>query len=345
MNKKFIIPAVLIILFGIIVYAYTISHGPSKSGESLETTGLIETIEVEVSPKITEKIVWLCCREGDIVKKGSPLIRLDSEELKARLDEKKAMLKGAEAGYETAKANLENGEARVESAIAEIKVAESEVERIKAIFEEARDNFNRISELFRQGYASRKDMDSARALYDSTNAQFNAAIAKRQSLEAALNTAKAGLRAAGAQLQYSTANIDEARAQLKLIETQLKDTELLSPIEGIIAYKSFEEGEMASPGKSIYTIYDLTKIRARVDIEETDISKLKLGNSAIIKTDALPDKGFDGEIIEIGREAEFATQRDVTSGRQDIKTFRVKVAIKNPEGLLKPGMTVMVRFK
>jgi HlyD family secretion protein len=345
MNKKFIIPAVLIILFGIIVFVYSRSDSPSKKGETIETTGLIETTEVEISPKITEKIVWLCCREGDIVSKGSPLIRMDKEELKARLDERKAMLKGAEAGYDTAKANLENAEARVESAMAEIKVAESEVERIKAIFEEARDNFNRISELFRQGYASKKDMDSARALYDSTNAQFNAAIAKRRSLEAALSTAKAGFRAAEAQVKYSDANIDEAQAQLKVIETQLKDTELLSPIEGVIAYKSFEEGETVPSGKSIYTIYDLKKIWARVDIEETEAGRLKLGDSAIVKTDALPDKGFDGEIIEIGKEAEFATQRDVTRGRQDIKTFRVKVAIKNPDGILKPGMTVMVRFK
>lgn len=325
-------------------FAYFRYTGTEKKEGYLETTGLIEATEIDVSPKIAEKIAWLCCREGDTVKKGGLLIRLDDRELRAAFNEGKAVLKGAEAGYHASEANLENARARVEHARAEIRAAESEVDRTRALFEEARENFQRISGLFKEGYAARKDLDAVKAAYDSNNAQLNAAIAKRESLDADLETARAGLKAAEAQLTTARASIGEAEARLKLAETRLRETEIFSPRDGVIAYKYFEEGEMVSPGKAVYTIYDLNEIWARVDVEETRVGGISLGKSAIIKIESRPAKDFKGEVIEIGREAEFATQRDVTRGRQDIKTFRVKVAVKNPEGLLKPGMTVLVRF-
>ena len=115
--------------------------------------------------------------------------------------------------------------------------------------------------------------------------------------------------------------------------------------EGSLRYALTEEGEIASPGNPVYTIHNLQRVWARVDVEETDIGRIRLGDKAIVLAGALPDRRFEGEIIEIGQEGEFATQRDVSRGRQDIRTFRVKVLIKKPEGLLKPGMTVVVIFR
>lgn len=344
MNKKFIIPLSIFLAIALLVFVYHNWYGEKKKAEHIEATGIIEATEVNISPKISEKIEWLCCKEGDNVKKGDVLIRLDNEEFIARVNEGKAVLQGAGAGYNLSQANLENARAKVEGAKAELRAAESEVDRTAALFQEASDNFHRASELFRQGYATKRDSDAAKAAYDTTNAQLNAAMAKKQSLKAALTTAMAGLKAAEAQVSSAKANIGEAEARLKLLETQSRDTEILSPIEGVIAYKYFEMGEIASLGKTIYTIYDLKNIWARVDIEETDVGRIKLGEKAIVTVEAMPGKRYDAAVIEIGREAEFATQRDVTRGRQDIKTFRIKVAIDKPEGILKPGMTVVVKF-
>ncbi len=344
MKKKFIIPLLLIFLTVFMVFVYPKWYGAKKRAEYLEATGIIEATEVNVSPKISERIEWLCCREGDVVKRGDILIRLDNREFTAKLNEGKAVLQGAEAGYNVSQANLENARARVEGAKAELKAAEAEVERVKALFQEAKDNFQRVSALFAQGYATKKDSDAAKATYDTTHAQFNAGVAKKQSLKAALMTAMAGLKAVEAQINSAKATIGEAEARLKLTETQSKDTEILSPIDGVISYKSFEAGEIVPSGKPVYTLYDLKTLWARVDIEETEIGRIKLGERAIIMAETLPDQKYDGAVIEIGREAEFATQRDVTRGRQDIKTFRVKVEVNKPDGLLKPGMTVVVRF-
>lgn len=345
MKRRFFIIGSIILIFAIVGLVYSRWDAGKKESEELAAAGIIEVIEVEVSPKISERIEWLCCSEGDTAKKGDVLIRLDSRELAVKVTEGKALLTGAKARYEEAQANLENARARLDSVKAEIRVAESEVDRARVLFEEAGDNLHRISELFKEGYAAKKEMDAVKAVFDTTSAQFNAAAAKKTSAEAALSTAVAGLKGAEAQLNSAKAAIGEAAARLKLSETRLNDTVIFSPMDGVIAYKVFEAGEMASPGAAIYTIHNLQKVWARVDVEETDIGRIRLGDKAIVLSHALPDRRFEGEISEIGQEGGFATQRDVSRGRQDIRTFRVKVAVKESQGLLKPGMTVAVIFR
>lgn len=344
MKNKPVAALIFIAIIIVVILTYTRWNSSGKKGLSIAATGMIEALEVDISPKIPERIEWLCCKEGDRVTKGKILIRLDQRELTAKSDEIKAMLKGTEAGYDVSLSNYEYAETKIERANAEIKAAEYEIERAKALFEEARDNFNRISELFKQGFAAKKDLDSVKAVYNASYAQLNAVQSKKQSLEADLSAARANLKTSFAQVTSAKLNIKEADARLRLAGIQINYTEVSSPIDGVIAYKYFEEGEMASPGKTIFTVYDTGNLWARIEVEETDIGKIRLGEKAVITANSVQNKTFDGEVTEISREAEFATQRDVTRGRQDIKTFRIKVAIKDNNGELKPGMTVMVKF-
>lgn len=129
-----------------------------------------------------------------------------------------------------------------------------------------------------------------------------------------------------------------------MLVTQLEDTEVASPIDGVVVNKAFEAGENVPAGAPVYTIFDLKNIWARVDVEETDAVKIKLGGPAKVTAPGLVGREFDASVIEVGSVAEFATQKDVTRGRQEIKSFRVKAGVSNADGLLKPGMTVEVRF-
>ncbi len=344
MKNRLIILLFIIAAIIAAILLYNRQNSINRANVPLKSTGIIETIEVEVSPEIQEKIEWLCCEEGVEVKKGDVLVRLNDRKLIAGVNEGRAILTGAEARLEEARANLENSKARVKSAQAVVQAAQSEIDRIMALNEDARENFNRISELFRDGYATKKDMDAVKTVFDATTAQMSAAVSKKTSEEAFLSTTIAGVKSAEAQVSSAKASIDEAKARLELIETLLKDSVITSPVNGVITYKAFEKGETAIQGKVIYTIHDMQKIWARVDLEETGIGMIKLNGKAVVTSDALPDKIFDGEVTEIGREAAFATQRDVSRGRQDIKTFRVKVGVTKPDGLLKPGMTVSVKF-
>jgi len=130
MKNRLIILLFIIAAIIAAVLLYSRQNNMNRANVPLKSTGIIETIEVEVSPEIQEKIEWLCCEEGVEVKKGDVLVRLNDRKLIARVNEGRAILTGAEARHEEARANLENSKARVRSAQAVVQAAQSEIDRI-----------------------------------------------------------------------------------------------------------------------------------------------------------------------------------------------------------------------
>ena len=145
-------------------------------------------------------------------------------------------------------------------------------------------------------------------------------------------------------VQQDEANVLSAEANVKLYSDQLVDTEVKAPVDGVVVSKALEVGEWVTPGVPILTVDDLSTIWARVDVEETDLGTLYVGKSAQVELPTQPPQIFTGRIMAIGQEGQFATERDVRRGRQDIRTFYVKVQVLQAEGQLKPGMTAEVTF-
>lgn len=333
-----IISILLIITIGLLAY-FKIKK-PKEPSDCVETTGLIEATEVGLGPKIAGRIDWLCCKEGDVIKAGELAIRLDDKELKARVLQGRKSLKSEEASLRISKANLENARLEIDAARAEVQTAEADAARTNTLAEDAKKTLRRVSGLFKDGLVSEKEMDAAKTNYDANNAQLDSVMARKRTVDVKLKISLSSIKAFEAQVSSAMANVEESQAALSVLEAQLKDTEISSPVDGVVVYKAFETGEVVNAGSPVYTIHDLKNIWARVDIEETKIGNIRLGNRAKITVLAMPDKEFNGEVIEIGREGEFATQRDVTRGRPDIRTFRVKIGIMKPDGLLKSGMTI-----
>ena len=145
-------------------------------------------------------------------------------------------------------------------------------------------------------------------------------------------------------VQQDEADVLSAQANAKYYADQIVDTEIKSPVDGVIVSKALEVGEWVTPGVPILTVDDLSTIWARVDVEETDLGSLYIGKSAQVELPTIPPQIFTGRVMAIGQEGEFATERDVRRGRQDIRTFYVKVQVLQAEGELKPGMTAEVTF-
>lgn len=185
--------------------------------------------------------------------------------------------------------------------------AQAEANRAKVQLTDAETKLVRARDLFKKHFTSQQDLDDALA---------------------ARNEADAGYEAAKAAVAYDQVKLDEAT--------------IASPLDGTVVYKAFAVGEMVSPGQTVLTVVDTRHLYARVDIDETRIDGVELGAPATVTTIGEPHHTFAGRVSEIGRYADFATQRDVTHGRQDIRTFRVKIAVDNRAGMLKPGMTVEV---
>lgn len=214
--------------------------------------------------------------------------------------------------------------AGVARAQADIKSSEAEVERTRLQMEEAGRQSDRAGELFRKEFISKSDLDLAVSGYKTSAAAHRASMGR-------LDSARAGLKEATATLAFNKARFD--------------DTIIKAPLSGTVIFRAMEKGETVTPGSVILTIADIDNLYVRTDIDETSVGYVALNANAAIRAEGLPGRIFKGRVSEIGRYAEFATQRDVARGRQDIKTFRVKIRLDDTQGRLKPGMTVEVEIK
>jgi HlyD family secretion protein len=302
MKKNYfaIIAALTVALIFIVFIAYLIPKGPSN-GE-LQTIGIIEATEVNLSSKINERISDVKFKEGDRVKKGDTAIVLDAEKIKAHYAQAQANLEVAEAGFLNAQADIERAKVKIEDTLRDVE---------------------RMNRLLEKKLISQNDKDKAQTNYDLSVAD---------------------LKKAEAQGTLAGASIKASQAALAVAKTNLDDTVISSTVSGVVTLKAFEPGEMVPVGAVILSIVDTSDVWVRVDVEETFVAKIKLGEMARVLIDALPTHEFLGRISEINSEGEFATQTDVKRGKQDIKTFRVKVKIEEPGGVLKPGMTATVKF-
>jgi len=191
----------------------------------------------------------------------------------------------------------------------QLRKAEADVKQDLANLDEARRTRDRDRALFQEHVISTKELDDAESGY----AQHEAAVAS-------------------------------ARANLDFFRDQLTDTAIRSPVDGIVVNKALEVGEWVTPGTPILTVDDLATIWARVDVQETDLSSIYVGKAAQVRLPTNPPVILSGRVMAIGQEGQFATERDVRRGRQDIRTFYVKVQVLQAAGEVKPGMTAEVSF-
>jgi RND family efflux transporter MFP subunit len=191
----------------------------------------------------------------------------------------------------------------------ELRKAEADLLQAQANMMNAKRTIDRDERLFSQKVIAAKDRDDARTAYDQ-----------------------------------AVASVASNKANVDFFKDQLKDTAIVSPVDGVVVNKALEVGEWVTPGTPILTIDDLTTIWARVDVQETDLGSIYVGKAAQVVLPTDPPVTFSGRVMAIGQEGNFATERDVRRGRQDIRTFYVKVQVLQADGELKPGMTAEVSF-
>ena len=191
----------------------------------------------------------------------------------------------------------------------ELRKAEADLLQAQANMMNAKRTIDRDERLFAQHVIAAKDRDDARTAYDQ-----------------------------------AVASVASNKANVDFFKDQLKDTAIVSPVDGVIVNKALEVGEWVTPGTPILTVDDLTTIWARVDVQETDLGSIYVGKAAQVVLPTDPPVTFSGRVMAIGQEGNFATERDVRRGRQDIRTFYVKVQVLQADGEFKPGMTAEVSF-
>jgi HlyD family secretion protein len=296
------------------------SPGNGTRGGDLVLSGNLEVTEAQLGFKVPGRVVERLLSEGERVKAGQLVARLDDTEQQEQLALRRAELTGAEASL----AALVAGSRPQEIAASEAALRSAEADR-----DRARLDFNRQTAL--RG----KDAIADREL-EASQAQLKVAEARATEAAERLKLVREGPRAE--DIAQGRARVEQARALTALAGTQLENTRLISLLTGVVLSHNIEPGEFVSAGTPIVTVADTAHVWVRAYVNQTDLGRIRLGQKVEVRTDTFPDKPYEGVVGFIASEAEF-TPKTVQTAKERVKlVFRVKVDLANPNDELKPGM-------
>jgi HlyD family secretion protein len=316
-------------------------------GKEIPLTGIVDGNEVIVSPQITGRMVTLTVDEGSEVKKGDLIAELDPKELQAALAAANANVKSLQAQVGEANHNYsmtdDSTGASVKQAVATLTSTRAQLEQAKANLWRDQTDYDRMQKLFDSGVESAQDRDHADATLQASLANVRALEDSVNAQDAALSVAQANRKQVdvrGSEIATTIAQLEQARASAAQTETQLGYTKIYSPIDGIVSVRVAKQGEVVAEGSPIVVIVDVDHLWVRADVEESYIDSV--GFNQVLRVRLPSGDVIQGPVFFKGVENDFATQRDVSRTKRDIKTFAIKVWVPNPERRLFTGMTATV---
>jgi multidrug resistance efflux pump len=337
-----------LIILGIILVAATAYYLVSTPRSSdLVLIGTVDSNQIIISPQIPGRISKLLVDEGTQVKQGDLIAILDPSELEAEARAAAAMIDSlrsqvsasqatSAATHGSTSSNVVNAQARLEAARAQLLQAEATLQRTES-------DSRRMIELAKQGVASDQDRVQAESNLKAQLATVQSLKDQVSAAEAELNAALANIHqahAAASTVQSTRGQLANAEAQLKEAEVRLGYTKVYVPLSGTVSVRAAREGEVLTAGQPIVTLVDLSDTWVRAAIPETESDHIGLGDTLRIR---LPGGTItSGKVFFKAPEADFATQRDVSRRKRDIRTIVLKVRLDNPKGAYVPGMTAEV---
>lgn len=300
-------------------------------------------LTAEVSGRITNIYV----REGDDVKKGQPLIKVDPTQLAEQVAGSAASVSSSQADSNAAQVSVDTAQNNVYTSQASLNSAEADMERSKADLNLAQANLKRNQQLLDSGVVSKQVYDQAETTYQTSLASFNSAKARVEQLKSQVDDAKIRVKQAQANFKASQARVEQVRSGLRSNQDLLQKTTRFSPIDGVVSSLPVKEGEYALANFSstaLMVIADMSVANVEVKVDETDIANVKIGQHAKVKVDALGETEIDGEVTEVGSSAITRSGQTIaqTTGSQEAKDFKVVVKLlPNDEtsAKLRPGMS------
>jgi multidrug resistance efflux pump len=337
-----------VVILGFAVLAAVAAFVAARiSRPDLVLTGIVTTNDVVVSPLVSGEVSRLLVTEGDTVRRGQLLATIRPDELRADLAYYGHTAEGARAQVEQGRAALRyqqeettdqirQGEAGLAAVQAQQKEAEAALENTRLVFE-------RTERLSKTGVASAQDLDQARTAYEAALAHVAAANKQVDAQRATLELARANREQVALKREQLVGNEREAAAaaaQQQKADVRLAYTEIRAPIDGVGDVRAVRQGEVVNPGQAVLTLVNPDDLWVRADVEETYIDSVRLGQTLTVRLPSGVER--PGIVFYRAVDAAFATQRDVSRTKRDIKTFEVRLRVDNADRRLAVGMTAYV---
>jgi HlyD family secretion protein len=307
-----------VVAAGVVLYLHLTRK--AKPENQLTLSGNIEAHESLVSFKVQGRVVDLPVEEGQSVEPGALLARLDDADYrqKVRIDEANVHVREFNLALTLAGTREQ-----------ELKASEQTMLDAQADLEQKQLDYDRAQRLYGKDAVSTQDRDLAETALKRAEAAFQATRQR-------YNQAVEGSRKE--DIAIARANLREANANLGLSRVTLDYTILRAPSAGVITVRQAEAGEVVVPGTPVVTLADLDHIWLRAYIAETDLGRIRWGQTATITTDTYPGKQYRGRVSFISSNAEFTPKSVQTYKERVTLVYRIKIDIDNPNHELKPGM-------
>lgn len=307
----------------------------------INASGVTQALrKINLSPKEAGRIIQLYVDEGDRVKPGELVARMDSEELQAQVNQYKATLARAQADL-TQKQHGSRYE-EIAQARARVSAAEANVAQGKAKVNRATDELRRNQQIAQQGAISQNSLSDFLSKYLQEKAGLDAAVAQLREQRKSLEQLRNGTRPE--EIAQAEADVAQARAQLQYYQTQLGNTDIRAPFAGTITRRFAQEGDFVTPttsasnsdGATSSSIAELSSgLEVEAKVPEAKMARIKLGQRVEVRTAAYPDDTFAGHVRLI---APSAVKED------NVTSIRVKVALQTGQNKLKTGLNVKLTF-
>jgi multidrug resistance efflux pump len=377
LKRKQIIIAIVAV--AVLVAAILIYRWVDTRSTPLAYSGTIETREIQIGSKIGGRVTTVNVEEGEQVPANAPLVTFEANELQAQRDQAQATVVQAEADYNRlqrgnrpqeiaeADATLHENAALLQEALngsrpQDIRQARADYAAATANAIDAAATYERMKPLIAKDVISKQQFDSYTAQRNNTaqlakSAQEHLALLKAgtrpEDIQAARDRYQQALAAdqlshAGYRHQDITSGkgrLTQAIAHVAELDASLREAHLVSPANALVETVSVRPGDLVPPNQIVLTLLESDQLWVKVYVPETDLSRLRIGQSATVTVDALNGRHFTGYIQEIASQAEFLPRNVQTRDDREHEVFGVKVHVDNPGDVLKSGMSATVRLQ
>jgi HlyD family secretion protein len=295
-----------------------------RDPSAIVASGHVEATDVRVATKVAGRLESLSIAEGDTVRSGQEVGRIETVDLRLSLRQAKA-----ERDQAAADLRLRLAGARKE----DIAETEAQVQSVEVDLANAELDLQRMQALLDKGSGTTKARDDAKARRDMTAARL-------ASMREALARLRAGSREE--EKDAARARLAAAEARIAQLEQQIKDALITSPVSGVVTEKIAEAGELLQVGSPLCQVTDLADAWLNVYLPEADLARIRFGQEAEVTTDGGQKRA--GKVSFVASQAEF-TPKNVQTRDERVKlVYKVKIALDNADGLFKPGMPAEARL-
>jgi HlyD family secretion protein len=303
-------------------------------------TGTLNAIiNVEVGSQLSGQVAQLLVDFNDEVKKDQPLARLDQRSFKAHVAEAQAAMQLAEVSVEAARARLQRAEIDARDSEAQRAVLKARTDNARVKLDAAQTELRRKETLRERQVGTAVDIEDAQTKVASAAASLREAEAIAAAQENLVAGTQADLRRVKSELESAVASIPQKQALLDVAQIDLDRTTIRSPIDGVIVGRTVNQGQTLATTLEAKTLFivagDLHEMQIEAKVDEADIGKIKVGQEATFTVDSHPGRQFSGIVRQVRKAPQVV---------QNVVTYIVVLSAANPENLLLPGMTALVRI-